>query len=126
MRCGKSLEDWISRIYCGASGPFKVHLRRTPKWMARTLLFSAQTTILDWQTIPSSSKRLSLQLESTERGADRYELSQEHWIFTLNWKRNWQITGELNLRSRSSQDTPQTSEQSCALATNVTCSPPMN
>src|SRR6267143_713554 len=110
MLCEKSLEDWTSRTYCGVSGHFKAHLHRTPKWMVGTSLFSAQTTILAWQTIPSSNRQLLLQPESTEPGADRYELSPGPWTFTLSSKRLWRITGEPSLRSLSSQATPRTLE----------------
>src|SRR6266702_866352 len=119
MSLGKSLEDWTSRIYCGVSGLFKVHLHRTPGSMARTLLFFARTIILDWRTILSSRQRLLLPLENMELGADLYGLSREQWIFTLSWKRNWQLTGEPSLRSRSSQATRRILEQSCASLTNV-------
>src|SRR6266702_7384377 len=119
MLCEKSLEDWTSRICCGASEHSRVHPRRTPKSMARTSLFSARTTILDSRTIPSLNRRLLLRPESTELAAGLYALSPEPWTFTLSSKKNWQTTGDQNLRLLSSQATLRTWESSCPLLTNV-------
>src|SRR6266705_4877116 len=119
MLCEKNLEDWTSKTCCGVSELFRVHPRRTPKSMERTSLFSAQTTILDSQTIPSSNRRLLRRQESTELAAGLYALSPEPWTFTSSSKENWQITGDQSLRLLSSQATLRTWESSCPLLTNV-------
>src|SRR5207245_10309102 len=100
-------------------GHVKAHLRRTPKSMVGMSYFSARTTILVLQTIRSSSRPLLRRQESTELAAGLYALSPGPWTFTLSSKKDWQITGDQNLRLLSSQATLRTWESSCPLLTNV-------